>query len=306
MAFFATRSVADESSLLGSLRVAVVGEPSVGKTALAELIASGQPAKGGIRSTAGAHIYVKLVERAQHQQDPGNEAQKRFFVELWDVSGQKKYEQLRSVFYKQLNGVILVYDLNNKASLNCLPRWAAEIASKGSFVAPVAEEVAARNIGRLPVPVLVIGNKADRLKHGTADASSLSSMVNHACSQVLSSSTCSSWWRRSVSGIRGHRRAPSETNITADVDQHMKGLTASAATGQIDLDLLNSFFAALWERRYKPVTGGSMAQEYMNRIPSYSGFGVNLANATAALKGPSGLGNSSDTDGNQRLDDDWV
>lgn len=104
MAFFATRSVADESSLLGSLRVAVVGEPSVGKTALAELISSGQPAKGGIRSTAGAHIYVKLVERAQNQQDPGNEAQKRFFVELWDVSGQKKYKQLRSVFYKQLNG----------------------------------------------------------------------------------------------------------------------------------------------------------------------------------------------------------
>lgn len=104
MAFFGTRSVADESSLLGSLRVAVVGEPFVGKTALTELIANGRPAKGSLRSTAGAHIYVKLVDRAQHQQDPSNEAQRRFFVELWDVSGQQKYEQLRSVFYKQLNG----------------------------------------------------------------------------------------------------------------------------------------------------------------------------------------------------------
>lgn len=104
MAFFGSRPVADESSLLGSLRVAVVGEPSVGKTALTELIANGRPAKGSPRSTAGAHIYVKLVDRAQHQQDPTNEAQRRFFVELWDVSGQQKYEQLRPVFYKQLNG----------------------------------------------------------------------------------------------------------------------------------------------------------------------------------------------------------
>lgn len=103
MAFFGTRSVVDES-LLGSLRVAVVGEPAVGKTALTELIANGHPAKEGLRSTAGAHIYVKLVDRTQAQHDPANEAQKRFFVELWDVSGQQKYEQLRSVFYKQLNG----------------------------------------------------------------------------------------------------------------------------------------------------------------------------------------------------------
>lgn len=91
-----------------------------------------------------------------------------------------------------------------------------------------------------------------------------------------------------------------------DMDQHMKGLTASAATGQIDWDLLNSFFAALWERQYRPATGPSVAHEYMNRVSSFSSFGVNLASATAAIKGSSGLGTSKDVDNNEHLDDDWV
>jgi hypothetical protein len=54
------------------------------------------------RSTAGCHIHVKLVDTSGSQ--AGDGAPRRFFVELWDVSGQPKYEQLRSVFYKQING----------------------------------------------------------------------------------------------------------------------------------------------------------------------------------------------------------
>lgn len=199
--------------------------------------------------------------------------------------------------------MILVYDLNNKSSLNKLPKWAADIANKGSFVAPFSEDTAARNIGRLPVPVLVVGNKADRLRLGAGDAGSLSSIINNACSQVLSSTACSSWWRRSISGMRG-RRAPSETNIAPDMEQHVKGLTASAALGQIDWELLNDFFTTLWERRYKPLTGASMTHEYMHRTPSYTAFGMNPSSTAAVLKAGQGL--SVDDNHDDRVDDDWV
>jgi hypothetical protein len=57
-------------------------------------------------------------------------------------------------------GVILVYDLTNRKTLARLSKWAAEITQYGSFVAPLAEEVAARNIGGLPVPVLVRGSSS--------------------------------------------------------------------------------------------------------------------------------------------------
>lgn len=261
MALFGKSVVPEESAaLLGSIRLVVVGEPFVGKTALTELIANGQPSKAS-RSTAGCHIHVKLVDTSGSQ--AGDGTPRRFFVELWDVSGQPKYEQLRSVFYKQINGVILVYDLTNRKTLARLTKWAAEITQYGSFVAPLADEMAARNIGGLPVPVLVVGNKSDRLRHGGADT--LASMINSACSQALSSSVCSSWWRRSIAGLRG-RKAPSETNLGADLimEQHVKGLSASAVSGQLDWELVNTFLAALWERRYKPLSG-SAQQEFIDR-----------------------------------------
>lgn len=47
MAFFGKSVVPEESALLGSIRLVVVGEPLVGKTALTELIANGQPSKVG-------------------------------------------------------------------------------------------------------------------------------------------------------------------------------------------------------------------------------------------------------------------
>lgn len=151
MALFGKSVVPEESAaLLGSIRLVVVGEPFVGKTALTELIANGQPSKvraawqvlllllqlpsccpaclhagkqllslpspcwrhhvcdmsccsmQASRSTAGCHIHVKLVDTSGSQ--AGDGTPRRFFVELWDVSGQPKYEQLRSVFYKQING----------------------------------------------------------------------------------------------------------------------------------------------------------------------------------------------------------
>jgi hypothetical protein len=45
--------------------------------------------------------------------------------------------------------------LTNRKTLARLPKWAAEITQYGSFVAPLSQEVAQRNIGGLPVPVLV-------------------------------------------------------------------------------------------------------------------------------------------------------
>jgi hypothetical protein len=48
MALFGKSVVPEESAaLLGSIRLVVVGEPFVGKTALTELIANGQPSKVG-------------------------------------------------------------------------------------------------------------------------------------------------------------------------------------------------------------------------------------------------------------------
>ncbi len=64
----------------------------------------------------------------------------QFFVELWDVSGNPSYAQLRRLFYRGINGVVLVHDLCHKGSLRRLPKYAAEVAAEGSFVAPLPGE----------------------------------------------------------------------------------------------------------------------------------------------------------------------
>eukprot|EP00882_Tetradesmus_deserticola_P018727 GHRQ01020112.1.p1 GENE.GHRQ01020112.1~~GHRQ01020112.1.p1 ORF type:complete len:127 (+),score=33.94 GHRQ01020112.1:1582-1962(+) len=126
-------------------------------------------------------------------------------------------------------------------------------------------------------------------------------MINSACSQALSSSGCSSWWRRSMAGLRG-RKAPSDRSLSTDLimEQHVKGITASAATGQLDWELVNTYLAALWERRYKPLRC-SAQQDYMQRSVSFGG-------GLAGLGGAVGGGNAgSGTEAHQdRVDDEWV
>lgn len=50
-----------------------------------------------------------------------------------------------------------------RRSLASLQRWAAEVCAAGSFAAPYGDDRAALNLGGLPVPCLVVGNKLDCL-----------------------------------------------------------------------------------------------------------------------------------------------
>lgn len=54
-------------------------------------------------------------------------------------------------------GVIFVHDLSQRRTKTGLHKWAAEISATGTFSAPLASG----GPGGLPVPYIVIGNKAD-------------------------------------------------------------------------------------------------------------------------------------------------
>lgn len=54
-------------------------------------------------------------------------------------------------------GVIFVHDLSQRRTKSSLQKWAAEVAATGTFSAPLGSG----GPGGLPVPYLVIGNKAD-------------------------------------------------------------------------------------------------------------------------------------------------
>lgn len=67
-----------------------------------------------------------------------------------------------------LAGIIFVHDLSQRRTKTSLQKWAAEIAATGTFSAPLGSG----GPGGLPVPFIVIGNKADiAAKEGTRGSS---------------------------------------------------------------------------------------------------------------------------------------
>ncbi|PPD97647.1 hypothetical protein GOBAR_DD05326 [Gossypium barbadense] len=166
----------------GQIRVLVVGDSGVGKTSLVHLIVKGS-STARPHQTIGCTVGVKFIHQVattiptQHTTYgcPGSsssslkgDAERDFFIELWDVSGHERYKGCRSLFYSQLNGVIFVHDLSQRRTKTSLQKWAAEIAASGTFSVPLGSG----GPRGLPVPYIVIGNKADiASKEGTRSSS---------------------------------------------------------------------------------------------------------------------------------------
>lgn len=46
-----------------------------------------------------------------------------YYLSLWDSSGDEKYEQILSAFYRDVNAVVFVFDINNDKSFEDLEFW---------------------------------------------------------------------------------------------------------------------------------------------------------------------------------------
>lgn len=104
------------SPIAQTVRVLVIGDQNVGKTALSELIATKKASRPS-KSTQGCAVSVALWDVEDN--DAGNSSssseltqwdavtqavtalqgreRQRFFVELWDVSANPYYEQVRGM-----------------------------------------------------------------------------------------------------------------------------------------------------------------------------------------------------------------
>ncbi len=64
---------------------------------------------------------------------------------MWDAAGQKHFEKIRGMYYRDAKGALLCFDVNNPVSFKNLNSWVEELDE---------------NVGR-KVPVLLVGNKID-------------------------------------------------------------------------------------------------------------------------------------------------
>ncbi len=48
-------------------------------------------------------------------------------LQLWDTVGQERYRIITSSFYKNAQGILIVYDVSNKESVDNVERWSREV-----------------------------------------------------------------------------------------------------------------------------------------------------------------------------------
>jgi len=130
-----------------SIKIALIGDGAVGKTSFFDRITTGDHLdykfKKSYEATTGCNI-------CQTEFSIG-----KYFVKLhlFDTAGQEKFGALRDSYLMGVDGVILMYDLENKETRqNVLTRWLPDL-----------KRIQNESDVKSYVPVAVVGNKSDRI-----------------------------------------------------------------------------------------------------------------------------------------------
>ena len=89
-------------------KIILVGESGVGKTSIISRYLNMYQEK--TESTLGAYFSNKTIIVDGY----------KINFEIWDTAGQEQYRSINNLFYKDAHICILVYDITNKTSFNCL------------------------------------------------------------------------------------------------------------------------------------------------------------------------------------------
>jgi len=92
------------------------GDSGVGKTSLLVRFAQDQFAQA--KATIGVDLQTQVLQL------PGGQSLK---LQVWDTAGQEQFQSLTSSYFRRAHAVILVYDVNNRASFTGLMRWMMEV-----------------------------------------------------------------------------------------------------------------------------------------------------------------------------------
>ena len=110
-------------SQFGSLKIVLIGEAGVGKTSIISQFIE-QTFQGEIESSVGSTLGTKSLVIG------GNKLLK---LEIWDTAGQEKYRSLTTMFYKDADAAILVYDITRKDSFEQIQEyWAVQVKESAS------------------------------------------------------------------------------------------------------------------------------------------------------------------------------
>ena len=115
----------------------IIGDSTVGKTSILSRFANGI-FNSNYLATVGLDSFTKdeIID------------DKTVRIKIWDTAGQERYKSLTKGFFRNAEGVMLVYDVTNSETYENLKFWLQSIKNNTS---PDMGEI----------PIILIGNKID-------------------------------------------------------------------------------------------------------------------------------------------------
>ena len=89
-----------------------LGESSVGKTSLICKYVDNS-FENSVISTVGIDFKIKKI----------NKFGTNINLKIWDTAGQEKFNTIQNQFYKNINGILLIFDVTNNSSFDNLYKW---------------------------------------------------------------------------------------------------------------------------------------------------------------------------------------
>lgn len=107
---------------MATMKIALIGPRSAGKTRIANELAGIEIGENQTEPTEGVRIF-NLTKVVNAKTSGGGTQQVKAGIELWDCSGDQKYENCWPAIMKDLNGIIVVFDPTSKAQANDVRIW---------------------------------------------------------------------------------------------------------------------------------------------------------------------------------------
>ena len=97
-------------------KVIVIGDCDVGKTSLLRRFCY-KSFDTQSNATVGVDFHLSDVAITWRKRNV------KVKLQLWDTSGEEKYKSLTSVYYRNADCVLVVFDLNSRSSFESIPGW---------------------------------------------------------------------------------------------------------------------------------------------------------------------------------------
>ena len=117
-----------------SIKVVLVGSSKVGKSCILNRFVQGIFDRD-IQTTVGAAFITKIITT------PSGPVR----LQIWDTAGQEKFRSIAPMYYRSSSFAILVFDITDKLSIQCLEDWADDIADNAPH----------------DIKLILVGNKID-------------------------------------------------------------------------------------------------------------------------------------------------